>query len=57
MSREFIFTTLQRQLEAQEISELQLATELQMTEYAVKYIFTTQRIKIGDVERSDAANR
>ena len=42
MSREFIFNALQRQLEAQEISEAQLAAELQMTEYAVKYIFTTQ---------------
>jgi len=42
MSREFIFASIQRQLQAREISESQLATELQMTEYAVKYIFTTQ---------------
>jgi AraC-like DNA-binding protein len=51
MSREFIFTTLQRQLEAQEISELQLATELQMTESAVKYLFTTQDCSFTVLEK------
>lgn len=51
MSREFIFTTLQRQLEAQEISELQLATELQMTEYAVKNIFTTRDCSFTVLEK------
>ena len=51
MSREFIFTTLQRQLEAQEISELQLATELQMTEHAVKFIFTTRDCSFTVLEK------
>ena len=51
MSREFIFNALQRQLETQEISEAQLAAELQMTEYAVKYIFTTQDCAFTVLER------
>jgi len=51
MSREFIFNALQRQLEAQEISEAQLAAELQMTENAVKYIFTTQDCAFTVLER------
>ena len=51
MSREFIFNTLQQQLQMQEIGDEQLATELQMTESAVKNIFTTRDCSFTVLER------
>ncbi len=51
MSREFIFDTLSKQLQAQEITQTKLAEHLEMTVAATKQIFETRDCTLSCMEK------
>ena len=54
MSRQFIFDTLSKQLQAQDISHTKVAEHLQLTVTATKLIFDTQDCTLSCIDQPPA---